>query len=110
MDLSQHGLAADLLSDEGNDQTAIGSSRGIQIHPNDDANTNTTADAEDEFVDAMDSFVEPHPPLPDTGNQSNGSESNFGILERYGRWLMAIPRDDVAMVHSMGQPIILFEG
>lgn len=94
MDLSQQGLAAELLSDEENDQAGGGTSR--------DDNDG----GEDEFVDAMDSFGH-H--LPGAGAQAavdhnqNGSESNYGILERCGRWLMAIPRDDVVALQQTSE-------
>ncbi|KAL9191009.1 hypothetical protein ACHAXT_000715 [Thalassiosira profunda] len=49
------------------------------------ASAASAASEEDGFVDAVD-----HLPA-----HQNGIEGNYGILERCGRWLEAIPRDDV---------------
>jgi hypothetical protein len=67
-----------------------------------DLNAATESDDE-EFVDANDSFLNKNdaPPiysslehLPILADQYREG-SNFGTLERCGRWLMAIPRNDV---------------
>ena len=55
--------------------------------------------AEDEFVDAVDSFEH----LPIAHENGSHHESNYGILERCGRWLMAIPRDDVVALQRTSE-------
>ena len=88
MDISQHEHQS--LSDGGDDND---SSRDAEDHY---AST-AAADADEEFVDAIDSLDH----LPAT--QRNGHESNYGMLERCGRWLMAIPRDDVVALQRTSE-------
>merc|ERR1711957_410265 len=49
----------------------------------------------DDFVDAMEHLpADQHP---------SHHERNYGILERCGRWLMAIPRDDVVALKQTSE-------
>ncbi|KAL7548467.1 hypothetical protein ACHAWF_011748 [Thalassiosira exigua] len=99
MDLSQQdGAPSDddsgLHADAGIDTTTGGAVRA--------------SSAEDEFVDAMDGLDGRHPSTAachpsSNGSAASGSESNYGILERCGRWLMAIPRDDVVALQQTSE-------
>ena len=113
MDLSQAEAEAELLSGDDRDvdvdvgammaaEETTSSSNNIHhvevVH--NDADIAAESDDE-EFMDANDSFVNNLPtmfgslgPLPLLAEQYREG-SNFGTLERCGRWLMAIPRNDV---------------
>jgi len=111
IDLSQAEAEAELFSGEDQEvdvgammaaEETTSSSNNIHhvevVH--NDADIAAESDDE-EFMDANDSFVNNLPtmfgslgPLPLLAEQYREG-SNFGTLERCGRWLMAIPRNDV---------------
>mmetsp|Transcript_36708 Transcript_36708/g.77031 ORF Transcript_36708/g.77031 Transcript_36708/m.77031 type:complete len:520 (-) Transcript_36708:276-1835(-) len=68
----------------------------------------SAAHEEDHFVDAMESLdhLPPAQPYHNGSIASSSSvrhESNYGILERCGQWLMAIPRDDVVALKQTSE-------
>mmetsp|Transcript_19735 Transcript_19735/g.34766 ORF Transcript_19735/g.34766 Transcript_19735/m.34766 type:complete len:502 (-) Transcript_19735:423-1928(-) len=85
----------DNRDDDGdNDATSGGVGVGVGVVHASDA-------AEDEFVDAMESLD--HLPPHHINGSTVHHESNYGILERCGRWLMAIPRDDVVALQQTSE-------
>ena len=116
MDLSQQTLES--FSDDGsghhhrdgNPDDTSGSDEAPRFDGGIPSSTSalSTAHDEDDFVDAMESLDH----LPPAHPHHNGSiassssvrhESNYGILERCGQWLMAIPRDDVVALKQTSE-------
>ena len=101
MDLSQQVDESD--EDNYNDEESH--SRDLIIGAVIQQNTSSTDDDE-QFVDAVESFDTDHHHHHQTNGTSynhNNSERNYGILERCGRWLMAIPRDDVVALQRTNE-------
>eukprot|EP00584_Thalassiosira_punctigera_P006558 CAMPEP_0172537704 /NCGR_PEP_ID=MMETSP1067-20121228/9259_1 /TAXON_ID=265564 ORGANISM="Thalassiosira punctigera, Strain Tpunct2005C2" /NCGR_SAMPLE_ID=MMETSP1067 /ASSEMBLY_ACC=CAM_ASM_000444 /LENGTH=521 /DNA_ID=CAMNT_0013323059 /DNA_START=115 /DNA_END=1680 /DNA_ORIENTATION=- len=109
MDLSQQALESSSSSDQDNGNRNDGDDDGNNtmiarfgggIHASISA-----ADADDEFADAMESLdhIRPAHHNGSIASSSVHHERNYGILERCGRWLMAIPRDDVVALQQTSE-------
>jgi hypothetical protein len=117
IDLSQAEAEAELFSGEDQEvdvgammaaeetTSSSNSNNHVEVVHNDTDVAAAESDDE-EFMDANDSFVNNLPtmfgglgPLPLLAEQYREG-SNFGTLERCGRWLMAIPRNDVVALQQ----------
>eukprot|EP00581_Thalassiosira_minuscula_P007100 CAMPEP_0183702908 /NCGR_PEP_ID=MMETSP0737-20130205/849_1 /TAXON_ID=385413 /ORGANISM="Thalassiosira miniscula, Strain CCMP1093" /LENGTH=530 /DNA_ID=CAMNT_0025929591 /DNA_START=129 /DNA_END=1721 /DNA_ORIENTATION=- len=111
MDLSQRALESDddsFPGDDNRDDSGVGTSIGLDpvgIH----VSTTSTA-VEDEFVDALEHLPHAHHSNGSSSSSAvaprpaaHSNESNYGILERCGRWLMSIPRDDVVALQQTSE-------
>ena len=62
--------------------------------------SSSSSDDDDGFVDAMYESLEHQPRHPQPPQLQRLGSNNYGILEDCGRWLMAIPRDDVVALQQ----------